>query len=72
MIGKIKVMDRKCFVGLPSDIAQPLIDAKRQITIRGKEVSVFEKLGTEKQSRRFGSNHPPSYRSKRRGAKKRR
>ena len=72
MIGKIKVMDRKCFVGLPRDIAQPLIEGKRQITIRGKEVTVFEKLGTEKQSRRFSSNHPPSYRNKRRGAKKRR
>jgi len=70
MIGKIKILDRKSFVGLPKKIAQQLIQQKSTISIKGKEVSVFERLGKDKLNRRFGGEAPGSMRRDRRSKKR--
>jgi len=70
MVGKIKIMDRKSFIGLPKTIASQLIEKKSTISLKGKDVSVFERLGKDKLSRRFGMDSPDSMRSNKRNRRR--
>ena len=71
LIGSIKIMERKSYVGLPERIAQPLIEKKKSIEMHGRSVSVFEKIEQDSRNRRIFSEHPASMRKRKNLGKKR-